>query len=1093
MPLGTKIVGGLGSATDEDVLEGVTYTSDNGFKRTGTGKSVTVDTSLSVFGAAADAKVTGDNLKALNTAVNGLYPVERNTGEYITVEDSVAANAVIREIDGKTEQFTTTGAQLFDASKLPTTSQGGATVKNNGDGSFTVSGSGELTSYFGVYKVYTHEETVKMLKPGRICAYFGEQTTIPACYFNIVNSTDVMLSLHNMTNNSAVGEITLEMLNDPSSHLEISFYSSSIHTIKPGKVKPMLYQDGDGTYEPYTGGQPSPNPYYPQKIKSIGTLQENGKYAVEVNSCGKNLLGELRVGAFLYANGEYSPTNIYLCSSTLIPVKELTNYLAQCKGSVNPDGVCFYDENKKFINCIMGADNPKKILTPKKCRYIGINFYGKNEALTISDISDAQIEESSTATLYEPYQSSTAIIELDQPLYEGDKIFLEDGALWGHRENGVVTYDGSVDEGWHTGADGGNVHNQFYINNQTFMPRSYFVNDRVTSLAYYEYIAKLPQYKFASTIVNAFSVFTPKSETTISDLTSFKDWLSQNPITVVYKLAEPTKKKIRNLSSQELKSFNSATHIYTTDPLEPTLTVDVAKNQDGAYLLDAYTKSYKNETLNSTIEKLFKLQRTGKVYTVRFPKWETSQSPLGEKLDFNAGLICEPSTNLIKGHDDYENIPLFKTYDVNAYVDDEGIRHVTAIKGDENFRDVGEVDVFVMGMSYYEKYWEDDSYWYYSRTDSPKDGYVPARECINGDGSVQPFALYSKYVSGEINGKPYSSKGLIPKRNKPSYTNNITTYRQRGKYYSGGMMCDYKYIATTFYLKYATLNSQSIINGCFAYSCQYKVKQAEASTTRVILTKAQADAIPIGNYVSIGDPGSNTDLSRNATYMHNIADSVEVLSKTEIDADTVAVNLRVDKPITITGTTYVSSMPFRSGISDKLLGRDGALNNLTAGKSPMVIQGIELAVGGYECSSNAFMDIVNPNTRNVYITNDATKLTSDITAAKTTYVKCSEQITNSVINSWGYITHSFIDTINGSIYPTSAGESGNGSAVGFCDGLYHDSGTSGQREFLLLGSLGDGTICGLSYLHAYGSLATSGWYLLARLSINGVGGELVYD
>ena len=31
-----EVIGGLGEATDSDVLEGVTYTSDNGIKRSGT-------------------------------------------------------------------------------------------------------------------------------------------------------------------------------------------------------------------------------------------------------------------------------------------------------------------------------------------------------------------------------------------------------------------------------------------------------------------------------------------------------------------------------------------------------------------------------------------------------------------------------------------------------------------------------------------------------------------------------------------------------------------------------------------------------------------------------------------------------------------------------------------------------------------------------------------------------------------------------------------------------------------------------------------------------------------------------------------------
>ena len=99
-------------------------------------------------------------------------------------------------------------------------------------------------------------------------------------------------------------------------------------------------------------------------------------------------------------------------------------------------------------------------------------------------------------------------------------------------------------------------------------------------------------------------------------------------------------------------------------------------------LLKAREKKYSQQFF----ENYFALQRTGKVYTVKFPKWATSQISAGEKLDDNKGLICEPSTRTIKGHDDYESIPLFRTFDVNAYVDDDGVRHVSAIKGDHNYR-----------------------------------------------------------------------------------------------------------------------------------------------------------------------------------------------------------------------------------------------------------------------------------------------------------------------------------------------------------------------------------------------------------------------
>ena len=83
-----------------------------------------------------------------------------------------------------------------------------------------------------------------------------------------------------------------------------------------------------------------------------------------------------------------------------------------------------------------------------------------------------------------------------------------------------------------------------------------------------------------------------------------------------------------------------------------------------------------------------------------------------------------------------------------------------------------------------------------------------------------------------------------------------------------------------------------------------------------------------------------------------------------------------------------------------------------------------------------------------------------------------------------------IDTELGCVLPISAGESGSGSATGFADAIYCDNASSGQREFLLLGNLGNGSIAGLSCLNADNGFSHTGWYYLARLSIGAVGGEL---
>ena len=507
------------------------------------------------------------------------------------------------------------------------------------------------------------------------------------------------------------------------------------------------------------------------------------------------------------------------------------------------------------------------------------------------------------------------------------------------------------------------------------------------------------------------------------------------------------------------------------------------KDEELEELINTYARN--NEYTDEFLQKFFALQRTGRVYTVRFPLSSKSTSPIGEKMDHNEGLTCEPSTDTIIGQDDYQDIPLFKTYDVNAYVDDNGRIHVTAFKGDKYFKDMGKVDVFVLGMSYYEKYWEDDNYWYYSRTDMPRDGYTLCAECRNTDGSESSYALYSKYVSGEIDGKPYSSKGLIPKRNM-SYNTCESYYHSRGKNYGGSPMYLYKYLMTTFYLKYATLNTQSKIYGCFNYSYQYAASMAENNVKRIVLTTAQAANIVVGSYVSIGDKGSNSSIDRENSYMHNKAEEVEVISKTTVDDSHVAINVDSPTSFNTTTTTYLSTMHWKSGFSDNVLGRDGSIGDLTSGKYPIVLQGIELAVGGYEVAGNAFMDIVSSTgKRDIYVTNDNSKIVTSVVNAKATYNKSKNSTQPTTLNIWNYITKMALDEENGMFNVIEGGNSGSGSATGFCDGLYVDSGTSGQREFLLLGDLWSPAIGGLSCVHASSSLSRASWHILARLSISG--------
>lgn len=484
-------------------------------------------------------------------------------------------------------------------------------------------------------------------------------------------------------------------------------------------------------------------------------------------------------------------------------------------------------------------------------------------------------------------------------------------------------------------------------------------------------------------------------------------------------------------------------------------------------------------------ELAFSLYRTDKEYGIKIPLWETDHTSQCEKILDNAGLVAVPSTSVKHGQDDYDNIMGFCTWDVNASVDDNGVRHVTAMKGDNDFNPDG--DVFVLGMSYYERWYEENGYAYYIRRFTPADGFTPCREAINKDGSVSPYFLIAKYAVSVDNGMPYS------KRNKLaavmgvqtiSYRDGLKLSRNKGKYYSLGCMCDYKYIQTTFFLKYGTINSQLIMGGATSYYNTTTCTVATNNKPEAIIAKANKGKFSVGSYIALG---TSTDRGTNDCY--SLARSTKILSIKDVDADNTA--LELDTSVTTTTATTVTTTVYQTGFSENVLGRCGVPciedSDIKSGRFPIVFQGIEFAYGFYEVAGNAFMDIPdNTGKRDLYICNDSSKLVADPKKDTQGYVK-SISLQPTSVKVWGFITNAALDTVNGAFFPTASGAEGSGSSVGYGDGTYSDDGT-GTRQVLLLGLLSYGSLSGLACLFGGYGLGSGSWYVGGRLSVNAVGG-----
>ena len=502
--------------------------------------------------------------------------------------------------------------------------------------------------------------------------------------------------------------------------------------------------------------------------------------------------------------------------------------------------------------------------------------------------------------------------------------------------------------------------------------------------------------------------------------------------------------------------------------------------------------------VENALSNYFALRRNGKVFTTKIYKWETSTSPVGVKMNANENMVAEPSVGRTEGRDDYAQYGLFHHFTCNFSVDENGFNHVDALEGQIGFTKYGKVQVGEVTMSAWFGI-EDTTeavLYHYSDSQTELTPY-PMKESINPDGTISPFMIHAKYAAGDIDGVPYSSKGLAPAngcqatqaRNPVSYTGMITYMHKLGGHYCGTTSWDLFYRQLMMIIKYATTHSQSIMAGCTSYSNQNQNLVEETGVMRVVLTKAQAAGYVIGSYVSIGDVGSNTNRDRYFSYIHNKAYSVKVTKIEDVDDSNAAVYVDAPEAFDTTLTTWITTMPWHSGATDEVAGSDGSPNSNTNGKDPYKIQGIETCIGAYEVLGNVVMDIVtgadgNP-ARDVYVCEDASTLSSNIATVRANYKKAIAQVAYTAA-SWKYITEETTDPNLGIMIPTKVG---GGSTTGFADGLYTDTGTSGQREWRALGALYSGATAGLWLLPANGGWSTTYWDVVSGVSPNGTRGE----
>lgn len=336
-----------------------------------------------------------------------------------------------------------------------------------------------------------------------------------------------------------------------------------------------------------------------------------------------------------------------------------------------------------------------------------------------------------------------------------------------------------------------------------------------------------------------------------------------------------------------------------------------------------------------------------RVHGVKMPLFATSNTAIGEFTDDSVGLTCVPSTAAAAGQDDFAKLPQFWCLEVSMERFEDGHHEIYKVQHIDPIEEVrsGEYGLCqVLQKNTYTAEWDEDGYRYFKMARTPQDDgheWYTWPQGTDRNGNVYPYIANPKYAAGLLNGIPTSGTGLAP-MNYMSHNSGVQWWNKRGSQYSGASGNLLKWQLAMIWLKYARKGNSGTIEGCTSFSCRYSAAVGESAVERIIITTAQAANLLVGCNVHIGTSSEGYQIARDVTVT-----AIETVTINESEYAAVYVDNGGTTFDTTAGGTYISTMPWKSGRNDNVLGYDGSCTNYTNGKEPGLIQKTEFQNGAY--------------------------------------------------------------------------------------------------------------------------------------------------
>lgn len=283
------------------------------------------------------------------------------TGEGgVTVEDAWTAPVLGLDVVGKSEQATTTGAQLLPQPQFNDT-KNGITVKTQMDGGISITGTATSAIAFTVAEI--------LLPAGTYILSGLSGLVVGRMYFQLVEiSAQGGQFVGELAKVGPVAGATVTIDRDVWARAEIKVLSG---VTADSICYPML-NAGDTAlpWEPYTGGAPSPSPDYPQDIISTGTV-----------STGKQMLNaDTIVQGGINADTGATNNASNFVRSDYIPVKPGDYVLSGDELKSYLNYVMYFNQEKVIQSSLSIKPTNGKFTVTEGIAYIRIRFIAKDGA-----------------------------------------------------------------------------------------------------------------------------------------------------------------------------------------------------------------------------------------------------------------------------------------------------------------------------------------------------------------------------------------------------------------------------------------------------------------------------------------------------------------------------------------------------------------------------------------------------------------------------------------------------------------------------------------------------------------------------------------